>query len=204
MQTSRSQSNQAIIPNNNNKWVVNLSKILLTPAQHSLLGKGPNFAVTTKAPPNVDYISAIQSISHKITEQDVQVLKSDVNSLFKRVPTTKPNFTKEERKALIELKRDPDRMVLTADKMVALVLIDKEDYKQKADNFLDQSTYRSIERDPTNKIKTKLIQIFRRLKRETGIDEGTYKAMYPTGCVLPSSMDYQKSIKLAFPQAYSI
>ena len=29
-------------------------------------------------------------------------------------------------------------MVLTADKGVALVVIDKEDYKQKADNLLDQ------------------------------------------------------------------
>ena len=74
-------------------------------------------------------------------------------------------------------------MVLTVDKGVALVVIDQEDYKQKADSLLDQSTYRSIERDPTNKIKAKLIQILRRLKRETEIDEGMYKAMYPTGCI---------------------
>ena len=49
----------------------------LTPAHHSLLGKCPNFAVTSKAPPNVDYTSAIESISHKLTEQDVQEPKSD-------------------------------------------------------------------------------------------------------------------------------
>ena len=49
----------------------------------------------------------------------------------------------------MELKRDPDRMVLTVDKWVALVVIDKEDYKQKAGNLLDQSTCMAIGRDPT-------------------------------------------------------
>ena len=75
----------------------------LTPAQDSLLGKGPNFAVTSQSPPNVDYISAIeyqpQSNRTRCTKP-----KSDVNSLLKRVPITKANLTKEERKALMELK----------------------------------------------------------------------------------------------------
>ena len=100
LQTSRSQSNQTIISNSNNKWVVNLSKTTLTPAQYSLLGKGPQLCwLPLKSPHNVDYISAIESISHKLMEQDVQELKSDVNSLLKRVPTPKANLTKEERKA---------------------------------------------------------------------------------------------------------
>ena len=80
-------------------------------------------------------------------------------------------------------------MVLTADKGVALVVIDKEDYKQKAGNLLDQSTYRTIGRDLANRIKDKLIQILRRLKREIRIDEGMYKVMYPNSCIPPSSMD---------------
>ena len=69
-----------------------------------------------------------------------------------------------------ELKRDLYRMVLTTDKGIALV--DKEDYIQKVHNLLDQPAYKTIDRDPTNRIKAKLIQIFRRIKRETEIDEG--------------------------------
>ena len=76
-------------------------------------------------------------------------------------------------------------MVLTADKGVAMVVLDKEDYIQKAGNLLEQSVYKTIDRDPTNSIKTKLIQILRRLKRETCMDEGTYKAMYPTSGTPP-------------------
>ena len=199
MQTGRGQSNQARVSNNNNKWAGNLSNTPLTPTQHSLPGKGPNFAVTPKSHPNIDCISAIESISHKLTEHDVQELKSDVNSLLKRVPAPKADLTKEGRKALIELQRVPDRMVLTVGKGVALVVIDKEDYKQKEGNLLDQSSYRTIGRDPTNRIKAELIQISRRLRRKTGIDEGMYKAMHPIGCIPPSSMDYQQSIKLSFP-----
>ena len=73
-------------------------------------------------------------------------------------------------------------MVLTADKGVSMVVLDEEEYIQKVENLLVQSTYKTIERDPTNKIKAKLIQILIRIKRETVMEEGLYKAMYPTHC----------------------
>ena len=37
--------------NNNNKWVINLSRVLLTPVKESLLSKGPNFALIPSIPP---------------------------------------------------------------------------------------------------------------------------------------------------------
>ena len=45
-----------------------------------------------------------------------------------------------------------------------------------------QSAYRTIERDPTNKLKAKLITILMKIKRESGMEENLYKAIYPTGC----------------------
>ena len=45
----------------NPRWVINLSKKPLTPAQRSVLAKGPNFAVTPRQPPNLEYITAIES-----------------------------------------------------------------------------------------------------------------------------------------------
>ena len=49
-----------------------------------------------------------------------------------------PNLTKEEIKALGELKRDKDRTKLTADKGVAMVVLDKKDYLEKAKVLLVQ------------------------------------------------------------------
>ena len=38
-----------------------------------------------------------------------------------------------------------------------MVVMDKEDYIKKAEEFLAQAAYRTIDRDPTNKIKARLI-----------------------------------------------
>ena len=86
----------------------------------------------------------------------------------------------------MELKRDRDHIVLTADKGVTMVIIDRQDYINKSNNLLNQPTYRTIPQDPTNTIKNKLISIPKRVKNQTGLDNITYKAMYPKGCVSPN------------------
>ena len=43
----------------NPKWVIILSSKPLNPAQRSVLAKGPNFVVSPKQPPNLEYITAI-------------------------------------------------------------------------------------------------------------------------------------------------
>ena len=79
-----------------------------------------------------------------------------------------------------------------------MMVLDKDKYIQKVDNLLVQPAYRTIDRDPTNKLKDQLILKFRRIKMETYMDEGMYKTMYPTSCIPPSFMGYQKSTKLVF------
>ena len=64
-----------------------------------------------------------------------------------------------------------------------MVIMDRQDYINKANSLLNQNTYRSIPRDPTNSIKNKLISILKRVKNQTGLDSNTYKSMYLTGCV---------------------
>ena len=77
--------------------------------------------------------------------------------------------------------------------------MDRQDYKSKANTLLNQSTYRSIPQDPTNTIKNKLITILKRVKSQTGLSNQTYKAMYPTGCVLPKFYGLPKIQKLDIP-----
>ena len=55
--------------------------------------------------------------------------------------------------------------------------------------------YKTINSDPTNKLKAKLIQKLKKIKRETNMEEGMYRTMYPTSCTAPSFMGYQKCIK---------
>ena len=58
-----------------------------------------------------------------------------------------------------------------------MVVNDRQGYIDKAKNLLAQPAYQAITRDPTNKIKAKLITLLRNIKEETGLDDNTYKYM---------------------------
>ena len=169
----------------NNKWVINLSKTTLTEAQESGLAKGPNYPIIPTHIPNVDYITAIESVCPKLKEEEAMELRADVNSLFRKAKVPKANLTKQERIGLSQLKKDKERVILTADKGVAMVIMDKEDYNNKAQELLNSPAYRSLPRDPTNKIKAQLIMKLWKIKEDRNLDKGTYRAMYPTGCIPP-------------------
>ena len=66
-------------------------------------------------------------------------------------------YNKEEIKALGELKRDSNQTILTVDKGVAMVVMDREDYIDKANSLLAQPACRSIDRDPISKLKAKVM-----------------------------------------------
>ena len=100
----------------NPKWVINLSSKPLTPAQRSLLAKGPNFVATPRHPLNLEYITAIEAACTKLSQQDAEELRADINQVLRFLPPPKPNLTKVQNSAIRELKRDRDCIVLTADK----------------------------------------------------------------------------------------
>ena len=169
----------------NPRWVINLSNKPLTPAQRSVLAKGPNFAVIPRQPPNLEYITAIEAACTKLSQQDAEELRADINRVLRSSHPPKPNLTKAQNIALRELKRDRDHIVLTADKGVAMVVMDRQDYINKANQLLNQNTYKVISKDPINTIKNKLINILKNIKTKSGLGTNTYKSMYPTGCVPP-------------------
>ena len=82
--TPPSRSNQGSSNDEPNpKWVINLSNKPLTPAQRSVLAKGPNFAVTPRQPPNLEYITAIEAACTKLSQQDAEELRADVNRVLR-------------------------------------------------------------------------------------------------------------------------
>ena len=109
--------------------------------------------VSPRQPPNLEYITAIEAACTKLSQQDAQELRADINRVSGNPTHPKPNLTKAQNLALRELKRDRDCIVLTADKGVAMVIMDRQDYINKANHLLNQNTYRSIAKDPTNSIK---------------------------------------------------
>ena len=150
-------------------------------------------------PPNLESITAIESVCSKLGQQDAEDLRADINKVLSSCHSPKPNLTKVQTQALKGLKKDMDRLVLTADKGVAMVIMDRQDYVNKSNQLSSQPAYRSIPRDPTNKIKTKLINILKMVKGQTGLDNNTHKAMYPLGCGPPNSIVSPRSTSRALP-----
>ena len=100
------------------KWIINLSSKPLTQAQRSVLAKGPNFLVLPRHPPNLEYITAIESVCTKLGQKDAE-LGADINTVL-RSSHPQPILTKVQSQAIREFRRDGGHIVLTADKGVAM------------------------------------------------------------------------------------
>ena len=169
----------------NMNWVQNISKTPLTQVQEKLLSHGPNFVIVSKEPPTPEDIAAIEKACLKLPTGKAEELRGEVKAILKKKTNYKPNITKEEHWAIKELRRDNTRMVLTTDKGVSVVVMDKEDYNTKSEELLQPPTYQILNTDPTNRQKNKLISLLKSIKAEGGIDETTYKKLYPTGATTP-------------------
>ena len=86
-------------------------------------------------------------------QQEVEEPRANINRVLSSFHPPNPNLNKAEAQALREIKRDRDRLVLTVDKGVAMVIMDRQDYINKSNKLLTQPTCRAITRVPTNKIK---------------------------------------------------
>ena len=60
------------------KWVINLSDVPLTPTQEAVLAHWPNFAVTPKYPPIVEYITSLEVACQKLNTNTAEELRSEV------------------------------------------------------------------------------------------------------------------------------
>ena len=60
------------------KWVINLLDVPLTPTQEAVLAHGPNFAVTPKNPPIVEYITSLEVACQKLNTNTAEELRSEV------------------------------------------------------------------------------------------------------------------------------
>ena len=113
------------ISNRSSKSVVNLSSTPLTTAQASFLFKGPNFSLASGNPPNVEFISVVEAACQRLPEQETRELRAEVNILLKRAKPPKCNISRDKMKTLKELKEDQEMIVLTVDKGLAMMVMDR-------------------------------------------------------------------------------
>ena len=113
------------------KWVHNLTNTALTEAQEKVLAHGPNFAVVAKEPPIGEYRAQIERICQKMKQGEAEELRGQIKQILKNPTPPKPNISKEEARAIKELRRDQGKVILTANKGVSMVVMEKNEYIKK-------------------------------------------------------------------------
>ena len=181
------------------KWVINMSKKPLTESQLKLLAHGPNYVVTPRNPPIGEYIAAVENTCQSLTQGEADEMRAEIKAAIKRSHPSGSNITREEQRALRELKKEDTRVILTADKGVCLVVLDKDEYIRKAEEILEEKTYKVISTDPTNRQRNRLIQILKKIKEEEGMNETPYKKVYATGAGIPMFYGLPKIHKAGVP-----
>ena len=145
-----------------------------------------------------EYVAVIEHVCSRLQQGEAEELRGEAKTIIKKTYNPPPNITKEEIKAITELKKDSTRIILIADKGVSLVVMDTEEYK-KAEELLQHSTYKSIPNDPTTRYKNKHINLLKIIKAEGGINEAVYKKLFPTGAGSPKFYGLPKVHKEGMP-----
>ena len=144
---------------------------------------------------------AVEKACTKLPPREVDELRSDYSHLLRdHQPPSKINITTAEHRAIKELREDQSRVVLTADKGMAMVVMDRQDYKDKAFSLLyDTNTCRTINKDPTTKLRNQLINTLKGIKQTGGLNDSIYKKVYSTSAVAPKFYGIPKIHKVGTP-----
>ena len=183
----------------NNIWVRNISSTPLTEVQVNVLLHRPNFAVVPRCPPVGKYIASIEQSCTQLKQGKAEELREEVKTILKKIQPPKSNITREEQKALAELRKDENRIILTVDKGLSMVVMDREDCIRKAKELLSQPAYKPIPADPTTKYKNKLTSLLNTIKTEGEINDVIYRRLCLTGAGSPKFYGLPKVHKEGMP-----
>ena len=175
-----------------------------TPHQRTIVPptKRPQLCHHPQTLPIEAYITATEQASSKLPTQEADEFRSDVNRILKQQQQlhNNCNLNPSQCRALTQLKKDTSRVVLTADKGVIMVIIDQEDYTNKAQALLqDTNTYKVLPKDPSSQLKNKLITLLKDIKQTRGLSTQKYKKLYPTSAVPPKFYGLPKIDKTGTP-----
>ena len=154
--------------------VINKSKKIFTDTQLRVLSKGFKFIPTTKS---TDIANIITNTEYSLKKAPDVIKQAAIAQISKFINKWKPpkhnNMSKEERKAMKELKDAKDIVIVQADKSGKIAVMDKEEYALKIEEKLrDQSFFEDV-KNPTKTIKVNIMELTKRLYKLSRINLNT-------------------------------
>ena len=201
LQESPTHQNTPVPEHISKKYVINLASKDLSPGEVKLLQRGPKFAVSTRKVPVIEFIAVTKQICDRLGENTDGVDCSeyyqktkDLLQDYKGKHASHPNISKMEREAIKTLKEDNTCVVLTADKGVAMVVMDKSSYIEKCMALLQDTNVYQPCRDLTGQIHRQVQATLHKLKGKHRKDHQwvqlQYKQLLPTGDSSPPARFY--------------
>ena len=187
---------KSIPPKCDNRWVANLSSKELSPNEEAVLKKGMNFAVTPEQIPVDDIIVGVEG---GLQGSDVVKAHSKIAGIpmSARPPS---NLPWSLRKALDDLKKREDIVILPADKGCCTVVMDETEYHAKVDSLLaDRKFYKVLDKDPTSSTERKMNAALLGLKKNGIIPEPLYCRLSSLGGHIPLLYGLPKIHKPGIP-----
>ena len=165
----------------NDRLVVNLSSRSLDDASISVLKKGLNYAPAPRTIPFKDIISGVEGAIKSLQVEDADEIRGEVSHALKRSRQPKTNLSAAESRALYNLRKDNDIVILPADKGNASVVMDSVTYHTKITTLLSDPAYERISKDPMNKIKRSTSSLL----KTSGLSTDKIKVLTPHSALMP-------------------
>ena len=107
------------------RWVVNLTNRQLQPAQQKVLRLGLNFSPTPNKIPVKDTFAGVEEAARRLPEEEANDLRIRVScGILRKAKPPRRNITREQEKALKELRKlEDESVIIPADNGNATVIL---------------------------------------------------------------------------------
>ena len=140
------------------RWGVNLSATQLSTQETQVLQNGLNYALPSKHIPIPKIVASIESGIHHLSKGSKATIQASVvNTLKHTKESSVSNISKEQSRALRNLKKDKDIIIVSADKGRAVVVMNTNDYDKKISDLLhdDDNNSKRLSFQTLNSKRTK-------------------------------------------------
>ena len=147
-----------------------------------VLQKGLNFAPAPSSVPIPRIIASVERGLAKLPDDQAEQARKLVAGVLARARPPPSNLPPEVLKALRSLRDLDDVFFLPADKGMATVVIDREQYDAKIMELLsDERTYRLMKKDPCIALERKLNSLLLQLKKKGSLPADLYNRLRSSG-----------------------
>ena len=156
--------------------------------EEEVLKLGPKFAPAPKRIPYTDIAAGVEAATHKakLPSEVAEEITSRVCAAVQKAPQSERNLTAQQFRAIGSLKKKRQSIIiLKADKGNATVVMDRKEYHRKCVALLQSPTYTTLKKDPTQKIKRKVLEALKELKNEGVINKPMFERLRPTSSKAP-------------------